>query len=691
MTRACTFLLLVLAGIASPASGTDKIAFHYDRQRSGWNAGETALTPRTIAGGSFGLIWQSAQLDGFGELPPRLFASPLYLHSVTMSDGPFAGRSFAVVFAVTTTGYAYAINATAGHGPTPGTILWRTKLTDKPCEDGASGNLSTPVINVQAGTLYVTSCDAEKKWRLHALDYRSGRELPHWPLSLDAATFNQPGLNKNSGNMFSTTRTIIQRGALNLSADGARLYLAIGPDSAGWLAVIDTRRAQVVSAFSSTARTEEDQGGMWASGGPSVDDQGRVYIATGAKFLARARNGVAGIYPDSAHDWGQSVLQFRDDRTAGLELMATYSPFNYCQAAAADIDLGSSGTVVIDVPAASTATPHLLAVGGKQGNLYLLDRDRLPGGVVKRHPCSTDPDTDGSLLGPDIQPQFGLRGPLNLFGPYSDYVSMLDQAKSRSTPAYYRDGEGRSFIYATGSGKAGDDFATSVPPGLARVAIVTELGRPSFLKIGKLEKTQTFENPGSPIVSSNGTVGAVVWVFDTNAPRTAPLYGPGAPKPVLYAFDATSLELLWKSKPGQIFAGGKYNEPAVVDGMVLVGSDRIQAFGLGATARSTTGTRPRKDIAQPTKPVPRTTGVSTRVSGQPPAIADLKAGRLTFRARCASCHESGQPGTPTRARLAALSEAKIVETLLHGVMRPMATGLSKQDARNVAAFLTSGK
>jgi len=38
-----------------------------------------------------------------------------------------------------------------------------------------------------------------------------------------------------------------------------------------------------------------------------------------------------------------------------------------------------------------------------------------------------------------------------------------------------------------------------------------------------------------------------------------------------------------------------------------------------------------------------------------------------------------------------LSEAKIVETLLHGVMRPMATGLSKQDVRNVAGFLTSGK
>jgi len=677
-----------LAGLATTAAPAevDKLAFHYDRQRSGWNAQETVLTPQSVASDHFGLLWQSPPLDGFGNVPPRLFASPLYMASLALSDGPYRGRSLAAAFVVTTTGYAYAIG-TSGSAPAPGTILWRARLTAKPCDGGTAGNLATPVIGLATRRLYVTSCDDDRKWELHALDIGSGRELAGWPVALDAATLNRPGMNRNGTHEFSAARTIIQRGALNLSADGARLYVAIGPDSAGWIVAVDTAQAKVASAFSSTARTEEDQGGMWASGGPSVDVEGRVYVSTGAKFLARARKGVAGIYPDSEHDWGQSILQLRDDRDTGLTLLATYSPFNYCQAGAADIDLGSSGTVVIDLAAKASATPHLLVVGGKQGNLYLLDREHLPGGTVRRHACSTDPDTDGSLLGPDIQPQFGLRGPINLFGPYSDYVSMLDQAKSRSTPAVYRDDAGETQIFATGSAKTGEDFSTSAPPGVARVSLVTPPDGAAFLRVARTEQTQTLLNPGSPIVSSAGGTGAIVWVLDTNAPRSAPLYGQQAPRPLLYAFDAKSLKLLWKSVAGQLHTSGKYNEPAVVDGMVLVGTDRLQAFGLragGAPARTA-------PVSRPSERAPR--------SGASPAAGhavarggdNVAAGRMIFQARCASCHASRQPGTPSRADLGKLSRAEIVEILLHGPMRPMAAGLSANDVGNVAAFLASGR
>jgi outer membrane protein assembly factor BamB len=685
-------LWLALAGVSfamlatSPAPAkVDKLAFHYDRQRSGWNDGETVLTPQSVASGRLNLAWQSPVLDSFGDVPPRLFASPLYMNAVTMTEGPYRGRPLAVVFVATSTGYAYAISASPAAGA--GTILWRAKLTAKPCDGGTSGNLSTPIIDPAAQRLYVTSCDDDAKWQVHALDLGSGHEVAGWPVALDAATLNRPGLNRNGGNQFSATRTIIQRGALNLSADNERLYVAIGPDSAGWIVAVDTKQARVATAFSSTARTEEDQGGMWASGGPSIDADGRVYIATGSKFIARARKGVAGIYPDSEHDWGQSLLQLRDDRTTGFELLATYSPFNFCQAGAADIDLGSSGTTVVDLPAGESATPHLLAVGGKQGNLYLLDRDHLPGGTVKRHACSTDPDTDGSLLGPDTQPQFALRGPLNLFGPYSDYVSMLDQAKSRSTPAIYRDATGHHYVFATGSAKAGDDFSISVPPGLARVALVTEPGRPAFLRIDRLEKTQAFGNPGSPVVSSAGGKGAIVWMLDSNAPRSAPLYGDQAPKPVLYAFDGETLKLLWKSAPGALHTSGKYNEPAVVDGMVLVGTDRLQAFALGAgrssrVARALPSPRARTIAAAPPAPLPG----RVKAGGDP-----VVAGRTIFQSRCASCHASGQPGTPSRADLAKLPQAQITEILLHGPMRPMAAGLSAGDVANVARFLTSAR
>ncbi|MBS0479636.1 MAG: c-type cytochrome [Proteobacteria bacterium] len=690
MVAMLSMLSIAALATASPAK-VDKPLFHNDRQRSGWNAQETVLTPQAVATGNFGPIWQSPQFDSFGDVPPRLFASLLYLGSVAMPAGPFAGKTLALAYAVTSTGYAYAVAASPVAAPAPGTIIWRAQLTAKPCDGGTSGNLATPAIDRAANRLYVTSCDDDKKWQVHALDIRDGKEAAGWPLTLDAAALNAPGINRNSGNQFSDTRTIIQRGALNLSADNARLYIPIGPDSAGWLVVVDTRLSRVASAFSSTAKTEEDQGGMWASGGASVDGEGRVYIATGSKFLARARKGVAGIYPDSEHDWGQSLLQFRDDREAGLTLVATYSPFNYCQAGAADIDLGSSGTAVIDLPADASGTPHLLTVGGKQGNLYLLDRDRLPGGTTKRHACSTDPDTDGSLLAPDPQPQFGLRGPLNLFGPYSDYVSMLDQAKSRSTPAWYRDAAGKTFIFATGSAKTGDDFSTSAPPGLARVAVVAAPGQPAFLQVDALEKTQIFENAGSPVVSSAGGAGAIVWVLDPHAPRTAPLYGAQAPKPVLYAFDAATLKLLWKSRQGELFTSGKYNEPAVVDGMALVGTDRVQAFGLRP------GPRRAAAVVAPVKRATAGAPAPVRLNAAPPqakpATGDqaIAAGRTIFQARCNACHGSRQPGTPSRADLAKLSQAQIVEILLHGPMRPMAAGLSKDDVGNVAKFLSTRK
>ena len=86
-------------------------------------------------------------------------------------------------------------------------------------------------------------------------------------------------------------------------------------------------------------------------------------------------------------------------------------PFNYCQIEATDIDLSSSGTVVVDLPAATTSTPDLLVLGGgKRGNFYLLDREHMPGGVIKRHPCSWDPESDSSPLGPEPQPNFSAHG-----------------------------------------------------------------------------------------------------------------------------------------------------------------------------------------------------------------------------------------------------------------------------------------
>ncbi len=573
---------LLLAAVAGAPMDTP--TFHRDAQRTGWNRHETTLTPERVARGSFGALWQSPQLDALDGHPPRLYASPLYVDRVRMSAGNRKGETFSIVVAASNTGFVYAINAFDTRGVPAGTILWRTRLA-APCRlqpaplDGVpTGVLSTPVIDLKRKRIFVTHCDPDKRWQAYALDLGAGTVLSGWPVRLDEATLNT--VNKNAGPAVEPTRRFdfrVQRAALNLSPDGAWLYVAFGETETGWLVAVDTARARVASAFASQAIPHRGGGGIWGSGGPAVDAQGQVYVVTGTGY-----NG----YLDRARDWTQSVMALSHSREEGFALRGTYTPFNHCATATRDIDLGSGGAALLpDIDPASTTTPRLMVVGGKQGNAYLLERTRLPGRLDRRPPCSEDSATDASLLPPEAQPQFGKRGPLNVFGPYSERAAAIDMARSRSVPAVFRGANGKPYVFVTGSTKRVESSPENAPPSLVRLEVVTAPGAPAHLRIDQREMRFAFENPGSPVVTSNGGRDAIVWVLDENARRSASLAGPDSPRPVLYAFDATGLELLWKSAPGELFTSGKYNEPAIARGTVFVGTDRIQAFGL-ATRRA---------------------------------------------------------------------------------------------------------
>ena len=575
-------LLAACASISATRSTVDKLTYHGDAMRSGWNSAEKALSPQAVASSDFGLLWQSPAFDSAGTTPPRMFAVPLYVHAVAISAAEFAGRKFAVVYAATTTGFIYAVSAKRSGATLPGTILWKVRLSEQPCTHGSFGVLSTPVIDLKLQRLYVAACDSTTLWSVHALDIRSGQAIGGWPVRIDPAKINVAEFNRNGPNKFPEGLSNLQRGALNLSPDRTRLYVAFGAEPvSGWVIAVDTVSASLASAFSATAATAEGVGGMWASGGAAVDAQGRIYLATGSSIVNMlAGKGVAGVYPDSAHNWGQSIISLTDGAN-GLALRGTYTPFNYCQVGARDMDLGSSSPVLFDLDPSQTSTPHLLALGGgKQGNAYLLDRDHLPGSLAQRQGCSDDASTDKSLLAPQAQPQFGKPGPLNVFGPYTEKYGMGDQARSRSVLAHFRDGAGSHYLFLTGSSKVAEDSPVSVAPSLVRLRVVTTPGRAAYLRHDQDQPSLVFLNPGSPVISSNGAADAIVWVLDANKPRSASLYGADVPTPVLYAVDAMSMKLLWKSKPGELQMSGKYNEPTIAEGQVLVGTDRIQAFGL---------------------------------------------------------------------------------------------------------------
>lgn len=542
------------------------VGFHGDRARTGWIDDQPALAPDAVASGGFGVVWRSPELDALTAdgvtYPAHLYASPL----------AGVGRARGLVYAATSNAWAYAIRAADG------AVAWSRRLGDAhpiAILDGGvpMGVLSTPVLDASSDPprLYVTSEDARAGWQVHALDALDGAELEGWPVTLDDASVAPANRNGTDAH-FQAADTLSQRGALALDPSGDTVYVTFGgytDGATGWIVAVDTTRPRVRAAFSGTPSNAFDAqgrpfagGGMWSSGGASIDTDGRVFVTTGNSPEA---------LDDAPHVWGQSLLVFSRD----LELAATFTPFNHCQMDAADTDLGGSTPVLL---------PHspLVAFGGKQGTLYLLDRARVPGGVVSRPPCSDDSASDASLLPPGPEPQFlGKRGPLNVFGPYSETQGNLDYAKMRSTPAYYEGEDGRPFVVVSGASKASAGSSVSVPPCLARLRVdLDRTGGNSYLAVDALESETTFVNPGSPVVTSYRRGGAIAWVLDENALRVQSLLDPATPAPVLYAFDLASMRRLWRSAPGDLARGGKYSTPAVVDGRVIVGTDRLVAFGV---------------------------------------------------------------------------------------------------------------
>ena len=652
------------------ATASRRATFHVDGGRSGWHADEALLKPGVVNARDFGLLWESPQLALHEGKPPRLYASPLYLQQLRISDGPHRGETFSAVIAATSNGDVYAINAAKRGDLAAGRILWRKRL-GAPCHlqpaplDGVpTGILSTPIADPASGRLYVTHCDPQQRWQAYALDLGSGAVLPGWPVRLDEETFNARNANAGPERVPPKRKFDfrVQRGALNLSPDGSQLYVVFGETETGWLVAVDTRAARVGSAFAAVAMPHRGSGGIWGAGGPAVDAQGSVYVVTGSGF---------GGYQDAMHDWTQSVLKLSQPGSQPFALQGTYTPFNYCVTAKNDIDLGSGGAVLL-AEAQTGAAPRLLAVGGKQGNLYLLDRDRLPGRLDRRPPCSEDAASDGSLLPPNPQPQFGTRGPLGVFGPYSEQDAALDLARARSLPASFRDARGIDYLFATGNTKRGPGSAQSIPPSVVRVEVVRKAGQSPYLRIDRSNRKLVLGNPGSPVVTSNGPRDAIVWILDENAPRSALLSGADAPRPVLYALDAGTLDVLWRSAPGELFTSGKYNEPAFGGGQVYVGTDRIQTFGIGGT-RMQARAQPVAAVA----PVPAPSS-ATQAAGTPAQV---------YAQRCAICHDNAQGNIPPRAVLATRSRQRIVEALSVGAMRVHASGLDAGQIEALADYL----
>lgn len=367
----------VLALICAAAAARADVAVltqHNNLARTGANLEETVLNITTVNSNRFGLVFTRTVDD-------QVYAQPLVMTNVDIpGHGPHN-----VAYVATVNDSVYAFDADDPSAVTP---YWYVSFTNAnaipprntdmtgACSgnyidfSGNMGIVSTPVIDPGSGTIYVLvrtkEFGAAFVQRLHALDIRTGAEMTNSPVTITAAyTGNGDGSSANVLTFDPQKQN--QRSALSL-INGV-LYFAWashcdwGPYH-GWVAGYDATTLQQVVLYNATPNGSN--GGIWMSGqGIAADTNGNLFLSVG--------NGTVGFSGDPRNtiNRGESLLKLTRSGT-NLTVASWFTPFNYSSLEGSDSDLGSGGVLLIP-------NTTLAFSGGKQGVLYLVNRDNMGG------------------------------------------------------------------------------------------------------------------------------------------------------------------------------------------------------------------------------------------------------------------------------------------------------------------------
>jgi hypothetical protein len=517
------------------SSAQNVLTFQYDNSRAGANINEVVLTPDNVNTTNFGRLFTYA-VDGY------VYAQPLYVTNVTVP-----GRGVHnVVYVATENDSVYAFDADSDAGPDGG-LLWQTNLGiaaesilfgtryHHNVLNPLIGITGTPVIDPVSGTLYfdVFSGDVPNTTncvhRIHALNISTGQEQPYSPV-LVTASVPGTGVDSTNGVVNFIPQNHMNRPAMTLA--GGILYAAYGSYGDtdpyhGWVIGFNATNLQPLAnyAFASTPNATTNasgvnagEGALWMGGdGLCVDAANNLYFETGNGSLSAQTNG---------GDYGDAFVKL--STATGLAVLDYFAPSNQMYMATNDLDLGSGGPILLPDEAGSLAHPHLLVGIGKEGTIYLLDRDNL-----------------------------------GRFAPNTNnIVQTLPRVSSGvwGSPAYFN-----HLVYFQGVGDVMKAFL--ITNGVMTTAPVTR-------------STNSFGGVGyTPSISANGTNNAIAWVIDTSASAS---HGPA----VLHAYNATNLaqhlysssQNLARDDPG---GAVKYAAPVVTDGKVFVrGQYALSVYGL---------------------------------------------------------------------------------------------------------------
>ncbi len=519
MSRSRIFLI---AGACSAFSTAFVIAqvvtSQVDNARTSANLHETVLTPANVNSRQFGKSF-TLKVDG------GVYAQPLFMPHL-----PISGRgSPNVLFVATENDSVYAFDADgAAAAPLwhvnflkPGGGVSTVASQDVMCPfiQPGIGITPTPVIDPQSGTLYVlartsegggifTSPDYSQK--LHALSLATGQEKFGGPVEIKAPGFDALKELPRAGLLLVNGQVILTWAS---SCDVKPYH--------GWVMAYDQQTLKQTAVFNTSP--DAGEAGIWQSdNGPAADTQGNIFVATGNGKFTAAANG---------RDYGDSLLKLGIER-GQLAVRDYFTPAAEKAMNAGDQDLGSGGPILL--PDQPGPHPHLVLIGGKNGVLFVLDRDRLG------HYQTGDSAVIQSLrLGGDIY----------------------------STPAYWN-----GHVYVLASNDSLTDYSL-------------EHGRLSDVPVA--HGTKRFANPGAtPAVSANETHNGIVWLIETKVwndfgDRTA----------ILHAYDATNVaHELYSSEENssrdRAGAAMRFTTPTIANGHVYLGAKgEVDVYTLVKTSR----------------------------------------------------------------------------------------------------------
>jgi outer membrane protein assembly factor BamB len=437
------------------------------------------------------------------------------------------------------------------------------------------GIQATPVIDRQAQRMYVsyrTLTNGNLQQRLQALDIRTGAPIQDVEVRTDGF---EPLKHRNRASLLLVNGIVYVAFASHCEELSEWRYH-------GWVFAYEARTLRQVGVLNITPTG--NGGGIWQSStGLAADADGGIYFATGnGSFSADGRNlGNSFVHLDPILTRGADGTVSRVD----LRVSDWFTPYRQVWLSESDLDLGLSGVVLI-------SDSHYLTGGGKQGIMYVLDRNNM-GRFDQAHGwgarqldlarAGTSLDWPEDYAADHVVQKFqaginqhipppssrgGIAGKL-LSGMPMNYWPAWPHIHGTPVFAKFKDDRATMYVwpekdFLKGFRWTGNRFDEKNPllaVGLdGRSALAPELSVPGGMLSVSVDPTQ----------ASGGVVFASV-----------PADSAGLARGSLRAFDAATLRELWNNTGGSPYVFSKFVPPTVARGRVFLAtfSNKILVYG----------------------------------------------------------------------------------------------------------------